>query len=139
MKTKYFTLLATVLVVAGLFASTVPLSAHHAFTSEFDHERIVTVAGVVTKVDWINPHAYIYVDVEGEGGSLESWAIETFPPGALRRRGLERDMLEVGATVTIHGYGARDVSKSVAWAQRMQFADGRTIIFSRDANDTGDN
>jgi Family of unknown function (DUF6152) len=122
-----FLLLATTFTVCA-----VPVLAHHAFTSEFDDAKMVTVKGVLTKVDWINPHAYLYVDVKEQNGNIKYWAIETFPPAALRRAGMERDMLKIGDSVTVEAYGARD-GKNLGWAHKVQFSDGRTIIFARDA------
>jgi hypothetical protein len=78
-----------------------PLLGHHAFTSEFTESKLVTVKGVLTRVDWINPHAYMYVDVKEQGGNVKAWTIETFPPSALRRAGMERDMLKVGDSVIL--------------------------------------
>ena len=73
--------------VAGLLLLGIPLFAHHSFAAEFDGNKPVTLTGVVTKVDWVNPHAYIYVDVKGDDGKLVNWALESGAPNALYRAG----------------------------------------------------
>jgi hypothetical protein len=122
------------LVGVGLLALGVPAWPHHAFSSEFDDTKTITFAGVVTKVDWINPHAYFYVDSKDASGKVTNWVMESFPPGALRRAGMTREMMTVGATVTIQAFVARDGTKTLGWAHKIEFADGRVINISRDPN-----
>lgn len=104
-----------------------PLPAHHAFEAEFDLHKPLKLTGVLTKVDWVNPHVYFYMDVKDASGNVTNWQFENSPPGMLRRGGLERNMLPVGQTVTIEGYGAKDGSKNLGWANTMHLADGSTI------------
>lgn len=104
-----------------------PLFAHHAFEAEFDLHKPLKLTGVLTKVDWVNPHVYFYMDVKDASGNVTNWQFENSPPGMLRRGGLERNMLPVGQTVTIEGYGAKDGSKNLGWANTMHLADGSTI------------
>ena len=105
-----------------------PLFAHHAFEAEFDlHKPLKLKRGVLTKVDWVNPHVYFYMDVKDASGNVTSWQFENSPPGMLRRGGLERNMLPLGQTVTIEGYGAKDGSKNLGWVNTMHLADGSTI------------
>ena len=106
MKTKLLPLAAFVL---GAAASAQAL-AHHSFAAEFDGNAKIDLHGIVTKVDWTNPHTYIYIEVEGEGGSHEEWALEMGSPNGLMRRGWTRNTLEIGTEVIIQGTRARDGS-----------------------------
>jgi hypothetical protein len=105
--------------------------AHHAFSAEFDEKRTVSFSGVITKIDWINPHAYFYLDSKDSAGRPVSWTIESFPPAALRRAGLTREMLKIGSMVSVQAYAAKDGTKT-GWAHKIQFADGRVINISRE-------
>lgn len=113
-----------VVVVAGismwLAGNGAPLSAHHAFAAEFDAERPVEFTGTVTKVEWINPHVWIHLDVNKDGGATESWAFEAGTPNVLFRRGFTRRSLLPGTEVMVDGYQAKD------WTNR---ANGRDITF----------
>ena len=109
-----------------------PAWSHHAFTSEFDDTKSVSFTGVITKVDWINPHAYFYVDSKDRTGQVSTWTIESFPPAALRKAGMTREMMKIGETVTIQAYAAKDGTKTLGWAHKIQFADGRVINISRE-------
>ena len=110
-----------------LLSFSTPMLAHHAFEAEFDLHKPLKLTGVLTKVDWVNPHVYFYVDVKDASGNVTNWQFENSPPGMLRRGGLERNMLPVGQTITIEGYGAKDGSKNLGWANTMHLADGSTI------------
>ena len=123
-----------VLAGAALLLSALPAVPHHAFTSEFDDTKTVSFTGVITRVEWINPHAFFYVDSKDQGGKVTSWTIQSFPPGALRKAGMTRDMMQLGTTVTILAYGAKDGTRTLGWAHRIQFADGRVINISREPN-----
>ena len=119
-----------VLAMTVLFLTAVPAFAHHGFEAEFTTTKPISITGVVTKVDWINPHAYLYLDVKDSSGKTVNWAFETLNPGLLHRNGMQRDMFPVGQTIKIDGYGARDASKSLGWITRIHFQDGRTIVVS---------
>ena len=106
MKTK---LLALAAFVLGASASAQVL-AHHSFAAEFDGNAPISVHGVVTKVDWTNPHTYIYVEAENAAGEVEEWALEMGSPNGLMRRGWTRNTLEIGTEVIIEGTRARDGS-----------------------------
>ena len=95
-------------VAFGLVVPAVPVFAHHSFAAEFDGKKQVTLTGVVTKVDWVNPHAYIYVDVKGEDGTVVNWAIETGAPNALYRQGWRKADLKAGDMVTLDAFLAKD-------------------------------
>jgi hypothetical protein len=95
--------------VAGItMASSPALQAHHAFAAEFDARKEVTLKGAVTKVEWVNPHVWIHVDVKKPDGKVESWAIEAGTPNVLFRRGVTKQSLKSGTEVVINGYQAKD-------------------------------
>jgi len=111
-----------VLVISGRSAL-----AHHSFAAEFDINKPVTLRGTVTKVDWINPHVYLHLDVKDAAtGKVSSWALSTYSPGALRRIGATRANFGQGQEVTVVGYHARDGS-NLAFLRRMTFSDGHTV------------
>jgi Family of unknown function (DUF6152) len=119
--------LAGISVALGLLASGVPVFAHHSFAAEFDGNKKVTLNGVVTKVDWVNPHAYLYVDVKGDDGAVINWAIETGAPNVLYRQGWRKDDLKVGDTVTLDAFLAKDGSHTAA-ARDVKLPDGRRVF-----------
>jgi hypothetical protein len=100
--------------VAGLVlllaAAGLPASAHHAFAAEFDAKKPVKLKGTVTKMEWINPHAWIHIDVKKDDGSVEEWMIEAGTPNTLLRRGFTRDSLKPGTQVLVDGYQSKDGS-----------------------------
>jgi hypothetical protein len=105
MKAKLSVLLASTLLAVGI-----PASAHHSFAAVFDAEVPVEASGTVTEVEWMNPHAWIYIDVEGEDGEVVNWAFELGSPNGLIRRGWSRKSVQVGDEISITGYRARDGS-----------------------------
>ncbi len=102
-----------VLVVAGmaLVAAAWPARAHHAFASEFDAKKPVKFTATVTKMEWINPHAWMHVAVKKPDGTTENWMIEAGSPNSLFRRGITKDTVRVGMQVVVDGYQARDGSR----------------------------
>ncbi len=116
------------LAVCGvlLLGSSAQLLAHHSFASEFDINRPVQLTGIVTKVEWINPHAWIYVDVKKPDGTVENWAIETGTPNTLLRRGLKKTDLPPGTALKVAGYQARDGTPK-ANGVNVTFSDGRAL------------
>src|SRR5207237_8722584 len=88
--------------------ATVPVDAHHAFSAEFDAKRPVKLRGTVTKMEWINPHSWIHIDVKDAKGKVESWMVEGGAPNALLRRGFTKDSLAVGTEILGEGYQAKD-------------------------------
>jgi hypothetical protein len=127
-----FTTLAALLFVFGLVGAAVPLSAHHSFAAEFDGNKQITLIGVVTKVDWVNPHAWVYVDVKGDDGGMVNWALESGPPNALYRAGWRKDDLKAGDNVTFSAFLAKDGSHTAA-ARQVTLPDGRKA-FAGSAN-----
>ena len=115
--------------VAGLalLVPAVPVFAHHSFEAEYDSKKPLTVSGVVTKLEWTNPHARFYVDVKDESGKVSNWNFELGSPNVLRRQGWTRESLKVGDQVTVEGYMAKDAS-NLANARRVTLADGRKVF-----------
>jgi hypothetical protein len=103
-------------------------SAHHSFAAEYDAKKPVTLKGTVTKVEWVNPHGWIYIDVKQPSGKVANWAVEAGSPQVLARRGLKKTFLPIGAEVVINGYQARDGSNTANGAS-VKFPDGRDIFF----------
>jgi hypothetical protein len=113
--------------VAALLVATVT-QAHHAFSTEFNAERPVELKGTVTKVELINPHSWIHIDVVGDNGETTAWMIEGGSPNALVRRGVTKASIPVGSELVIVGYQARDGSNR-AVGRDISFADGRELFF----------
>jgi hypothetical protein len=111
-------------VVIGLLLSAVPALGHHSFTAEFDASNSLTLKGTITKVDWVNPHVYLYLDVKDESGSVVNWQIESWPPGLMHKSGLTREKLSSGQEVTILAVRAKDITKSLGWLKNVKFSDG---------------
>jgi uncharacterized protein DUF6152 len=130
------TILGGLAIVLGFLAPGVPVFAHHSFAAEFDGNKQVTLTGVVTKVDWVNPHAYIYVDVKGDDGAVVNWAIETGAPNVLYRQGWRKDDLKTGDIVTLEVFLAKDGSHTAA-ARNVKLPDGRNV-FAGTPNSTPD-
>src|ERR1700691_4100172 len=103
----------------------IPLLAHHSITAEFDTSKSFTVKGTIAKIEWVNPHAYVYVDAKDDKGVVTSYSFETGPPGNLRRSGVLRTMFAVGDQVTIDAYAAKDGSKHLGLVKAYHFADGK--------------
>jgi len=104
----------------------VPIYAHHAVSAEFDLSKRITLEGRVTKIEWMNPHVYLYVDVQA-GGRMANWACETAGPNTLVRQGWSRSSVNIGDRVTVVGYQARD-GAHVASAREIVLANGRKLF-----------
>jgi hypothetical protein len=123
-------LVSLVLVFAG------PSFAHHSVQAQFDIHKTFTVSGTVAKVEWINPHSYLTINVTGSDGKVQKWAFELGGPGALRRAGMSREDrggLKPGDEVTASGLAAKDGS-TTGFLQELKLADGRVFKFAADPN-----
>jgi hypothetical protein len=100
--------LAGLLVTALVLVSVVPVLAHHSFAAQYDRTKSVDLKGTVTKVEWMNPHVYFYLDVTDEGGKVINWALEMGAPSALQRSGWNRNLMKVGDQVIVKGSLAKD-------------------------------
>jgi hypothetical protein len=126
-------------VAFALLLPAVPVFSHHSATAEFDTSKTFTVKATITKLEWVNPHVYMYADVMDEGGKVIPYSFETGPPGNLRRAGVIRTMFNVGDVVTIDASVAKDGSKHLGLLKAVHFADGRTIVFGSPADSEGRN
>src|SRR5262245_45675509 len=104
-----------------------PMWAHHAFAAEFDINQPVTLHGVVTQMEWINPHAWIHIDVKGPDGKVTSWMVEGGSPNILLRRGFTKRSLEVGTEVTVEGFMAK-TGDNRANGSNITFKDGKRLF-----------
>ena len=127
------TLKLTAAVAAIAFvAASIGVTAHHAFSAEFDADRPVKLHGKIVKLELVNPHAWIHIEVPKDGGGTEEWMIEGGTPTVLMRRGLTKDTLPIGAEVIVDGYQAKDRSMR-ANGRDITFADGRKLFLGSDA------
>jgi len=127
--------LMIVMAGASLLLAAVPVWAHHAFAAEFDAKKPVKLEGKVTKMEWINPHAWIHIDVKNADGTVTNWMIEGGTPNTLLRRGFTKDSLAIGTEVVVDGYQAKDGSFR-ANGRDITFTDGRKLFLgSNNANE----
>ena len=115
------------LVFAAVVLASTLTAAHHSFDAEFDRNKPVTLTGAVTRVDWGNPHIWVFIDVKDTSGKVENWGVEGGAPNALFRNGWRKDSLKVGDTVTVEGFRGRDGSNR-ANANRVTLPDGRRVF-----------
>ena len=122
---------AVALASLAVIAFTATAVAHHAFSAEFDQNKPVLLEGALTKADWMNPHAWIYIDVKGADGSVVNWAIEMGPPNALLRRGWKKSSMQIGAIIKVEGFAAKN-GKEFANATNITMPDGTKIFAGTD-------
>jgi hypothetical protein len=126
MRHSGISLLAAVAILAAPAAG---IRAHHSVPGQFDMSKPMTLKGVITKVDWMNPHIYVHLDVKDAGGTTATWALATLPTAMMRRAGLTRETLQgkPGEEVTIDLVPARDGSKHLGWINKITYADGHSF------------
>jgi hypothetical protein len=127
MRPRPFVLKLATGAVVMTMAAVAPVLAHHAFSAEFDAKKPVKLEGVVSKMQWINPHAWIYVDVKRPDGKMETWMIEGGTPNTLFRRGFTKDSLKTGTHIVVEGYRAKDGTLR-ANGRDITFTDGRKLF-----------
>ena len=121
MKKKLALFAAAAALLAGI-----PAFAHHSFSAEIDGHKPVRLVGALTKVEWTNPHSYIYIDVKDDQGKVVNWGCEGGGPGALTRAGMKKTDLKIGSVIVVDGYLAKDGSHLID-ARRVTLPDGRNI------------
>ena len=128
--------LMVVFAAVVLLAVTVPVWAHHAFAAEFDATKPIKFKGTVTKMEWINPHAWIHIDVKGDDGKVTAWMIEAAAPNALLRRGWTKNSLPPGVEILVEGFQAKDGANR-ANGSIITFTDGKKLFVGSSAGDPG--
>ncbi len=113
--------LAAVLLISG------SALAHHSFQAQLDINKQLTMKGTVSKVEWVNPHVYVHIDVKDDKGVVTKWEFETLGPGRMRAEGMSKQTFGVGKVVTLKGYAARDGSNNLGFLRQVTFDDGHTI------------
>ena len=126
MRNRLRSLLISAAIVVTAAAT---LLAHHSVPGQFDMSKPVTLKGVISKVDWINPHIYVHLDVKEPDGTTNTWALATLPTAMMRRAGITKESLQgkSGEEVTINAVPARDGSKHLAWINKITYADGHSF------------
>jgi hypothetical protein len=119
-----------IVLAVGLLLS--PAYAHHSFNAEFDGSRTISVRGVISRIQWINPHVYVYVMSQGEKGEPETWSFETLPTGYLHSMGITEKLLQgqPGETVTVVANPARDGTKALGWIITIAYPDGHVYTMT---------
>ena len=121
----------------GLLVSATPVRAHHSFAAEYDDKKPITLKGTVTKVDWMNPHIWIYISTKEDSGKVAAWQCEGGPPNSLTRQGWSKSALKEGDQVTIEGFRAKDGTNTCN-SRSVTLPDGRRV-FAGSPDDNGPN
>ncbi len=123
MRTK----LAIFVAGVAMLVAAVPMVAHHSFAAEFDANKPIKLTGTVTKIEWMNPHTYFYIDVKDEGGKVTNWGLEMGSPNGLMRQGWTRNSMKIGDVVTVEGSRAKDGS-SIGNARSVTLSTGQRLF-----------
>ena len=126
MKFKFAVLSAGV----GLLLAALPVLAHHSFAAEFDVSKPITLKGKFIRMDWVNPHSHILLDITDADGKVVTWSFEALPPNVLFRQGWRKDSLKPGEEIEVEGFQAKDGSAN-AWSRSVKTADGRRLFAGR--------
>jgi hypothetical protein len=116
--------------VAALIATSAPVVAHHAIQAQFDFDKPLHLTGTLTKIEWINPHAYMFLDVKERDGKVRNWALEMVGPAGMKKAGLSRTDhrtgFKVGDTISVNGFMAKD-GTYLGFVKELKLSDGRTV------------
>ncbi len=120
---------AAIVIITALIAlaRSTPVRAHHSFAAEFDDSQPLKLTGTLSKVEWLNPHIWYYVDVKNPDGTTTTWALSGGAPGQLMRRGITKNLLVIGSTVVVEGFKAKDGSNN-GFGSRITYPDGRNVL-----------
>jgi hypothetical protein len=121
--------LSLAIIGLGLLWATTPAVAHHSFAAEFDASKEVTLKGTLTKLEWVNPHGWLHIDVKGPSGKVESWAVEAGGATALMRAGVRKTDFAMGIELTVQGFLAKNGTNTVA-GREVKTADGRNFFIA---------
>jgi hypothetical protein len=121
-------IVASLILVSALLIAAVPVFAHHAFATEFDAQKPVTMKGVVTKIDWVNPHVWFYINVKKDDGTIENWGFEMGGPNSLRTSGWTKETMKIGDEVVVEGSLAKNGSRNVNAKNVTMASTGKKLL-----------